>query len=821
MSASSGSFLPQQHHNRCISTMTRAVNVTVYHPWESCVAQAYSPVVHVSPQFFHTVSSGNLIWPRTTHRDARTWRRSSDVTISQGFPKLGKWVRNTGSRRLYTCLSAPRRISNAVCLQEAVLTKSVPTVPGRVAHSSCVRGSPSKAFRFPEIMAGETPSVHGYHSTASLRFPALRRSSHSMDDSLTYSSSTSPHDEDHERSPVSPVVANELATEFMRYYRRAMDEYYSIHTLLLLLTHHDNYPSISSHACCYFTVLYPGNPTAVALQRSYREDVVVTEEKLEGADVDANLLRSSYATSSQDPQRQPVTRSTVIPTVQRDRRFPDTRVVDRSAERGKSIDGRPGSSPYTEVVTGCWTDQGSSSPAHECPNHDVDPGTRRGQGYAPPNAVENEPHRRDTQSEPDIVSVFSDDIRCRGNETPREWDARYTHCPELTLLALKQAVKRSASEGNVVVDSFWAPEDENLGIQRFRTVPSQLSRPSRFDILRAMWIDVATNTIQRFWRGYRGRVKAANERHFRLWLQFASQNAMKIQRAVRRYMAIFHAKQELFALQSQKIRLESAIRIQAFWKQYQRQWKRQQEVLMLTLLRVRASAATAIQRFYRGYKTRQFLDLKASHWVVCWTWDSSGKVVELVGSFTKPMWTKRILMAWHPTMQCYFVVLPRVVGRYEFKFSVNGQYCCDGTLAVISDGATHYNNVIELGPGFKVPPLKVLRERLASKIKILSTCTDADDSARIPLRYTGSAARYQSKEKRQLSPRSSSLRATSPSRTSVSSSNGSESDSDESGASEPASTYSRCSAPPEKPESRESLPDKLSEACNQETRGGA
>lgn len=35
-------------------------------------------------------------------------------------------------------------------------------------------------------------------------------------------------------------------------------------------------------------------------------------------------------------------------------------------------------------------------------------------------------------------------------------------------------------------------------------------------------------------------------------------------------------------------------------------------------------------------------------------------------------------------IRCYTVVLPRSVGRREFKFIVNGQYCCDGTLSVIS-----------------------------------------------------------------------------------------------------------------------------------------
>jgi len=131
------------------------------------------------------------------------------------------------------------------------------------------------------------------------------------------------------------------------------------------------------------------------------------------------------------------------------------------------------------------------------------------------------------------------------------------------------------------------------------------------------------------------------------------------------------------------------------------------------LARVRNAAAEVIQRDLIGDRARRVVDDDYQHWVIKWNWDKPGAVVEVVGDFTDPPWSKRIPMSYCPTRECFVCTLPRIEGRYELKFVVNGAYVCDGAETVITDGAGHYNNVVGIQPPPDESPFRRIRRRLA------------------------------------------------------------------------------------------------------------
>ncbi|XP_026189879.1 uncharacterized protein LOC34622785 [Cyclospora cayetanensis] len=131
------------------------------------------------------------------------------------------------------------------------------------------------------------------------------------------------------------------------------------------------------------------------------------------------------------------------------------------------------------------------------------------------------------------------------------------------------------------------------------------------------------------------------------------------------------------------------------------------------LLAVRRLAAIEIQKAWRGVLARKVLDEEWEAWVVKWVWDKPTAIVEVIGDFSSPPWTKRHLMSYCHIRECFVLSLPRRPGRHELKFIVNGRYVCDGSQTVIADGSGHFNNLIRVRPAAP-SQLRLIRQRLAA-----------------------------------------------------------------------------------------------------------
>eukprot|EP00922_Rhytidocystis_sp_ex-Travisia-forbesii_P041350 GHVS01061750.1.p1 GENE.GHVS01061750.1~~GHVS01061750.1.p1 ORF type:complete len:1235 (+),score=231.79 GHVS01061750.1:338-4042(+) len=217
-----------------------------------------------------------------------------------------------------------------------------------------------------------------------------------------------------------------------------------------------------------------------------------------------------------------------------------------------------------------------------------------------------------------------------------------------------------------------------------------------FEILRCMIADTAAATIQRHVRGYWGRrVAAAAMQRLRSALRMYAA-AARLQGHWRGWLCRKRLLLEAMVALLMRQRHEAATRIQKVWRNWVAQMNYQYEHLTLCLMETRQYAAEEVQRVWRGWHSRRVIDEEWTHWVIKWVWDAPGTIVEVVGDFSNPPWTKRYLMNYCRVRQCFVLVLPRTPGRYEVKFIVNGQYVCDGGETVISDGAGHFNNVVRV-----------------------------------------------------------------------------------------------------------------------------
>jgi len=246
----------------------------------------------------------------------------------------------------------------------------------------------------------------------------------------------------------------------------------------------------------------------------------------------------------------------------------------------------------------------------------------------------------------------------------------------------------------------------------FRDEPDCPRRVSAFDILRYMWADTAATIIQKHLRGRWGRIAGEKQRQRVLWLRKAVPAAVNIQKAWRGWLG--RRKTEFFRMVATRMRTRrtAAIKMQSSWRGWCDRLRYRIRRLAQILMCIRDAASRVIQRVIIGTRTRRLLDDDYEKWVIKWNWDKPGAFVEVVGDFTNPPWTRRIPMKYCNIRECFVCTLPRIEGRYELKFIVNGGYVCDGAETVISDGSGHYNNVVRIQPRPPEPPFRKIRRCL-------------------------------------------------------------------------------------------------------------
>ncbi|KEP66177.1 UNVERIFIED_CONTAM: IQ calmodulin-binding motif domain-containing protein [Hammondia hammondi] len=235
--------------------------------------------------------------------------------------------------------------------------------------------------------------------------------------------------------------------------------------------------------------------------------------------------------------------------------------------------------------------------------------------------------------------------------------------------------------------------------------------PTKLQVLRCMLADTAAVTIQRVFRGHLGRLCAERREVEKREFLRLSAAATKIQAGWRRVKAqetllVLHVCETLASERN-----AAAVKIQAFWKMRIQRDKYRTMHLTECLAALRRLAAVELQRVWRGSVTRKVLDDEWQKWIIKWPWDKPGTIVEVVGDFSNPPWTKRYLMAYCYVRRCFILPLPRKPGRYEVKFIVDGRYVCDGSQTVVADGNGHFNNLIRVRAESK-SPFREVRERL-------------------------------------------------------------------------------------------------------------
>ncbi|KYF40645.1 IQ calmodulin-binding motif domain-containing protein [Toxoplasma gondii ARI] len=235
--------------------------------------------------------------------------------------------------------------------------------------------------------------------------------------------------------------------------------------------------------------------------------------------------------------------------------------------------------------------------------------------------------------------------------------------------------------------------------------------PTKLQVLRCMLADTAAVTIQRVFRGHLGRLCAERRKVEKREFLRLSAAATKIQAGWRRVKAqetflVLHVCETLASERN-----AAAVKIQAFWKMRIQRDKYRTMHLTECLAALRRLAAVELQRVWRGSVTRKVLDDEWQKWIIKWPWDKPGTIVEVVGDFSNPPWTKRYLMTYCYVRRCFILPLPRRPGRYEVKFIVDGRYVCDGSQTVVADGNGHFNNLIRVRAETK-SPFREVRERL-------------------------------------------------------------------------------------------------------------
>ncbi|CEM33392.1 unnamed protein product [Vitrella brassicaformis CCMP3155] len=215
-------------------------------------------------------------------------------------------------------------------------------------------------------------------------------------------------------------------------------------------------------------------------------------------------------------------------------------------------------------------------------------------------------------------------------------------------------------------------------------------------LMRAALIDQAAITIQRFARGKRSRDLARYLRLLRIWEATMTPHALKIQSFFRGCKGRVRAGFLKSIKSYQALRFVKATLIQSHWRRVVAVQNLQLEYVIRGMLKVRRDAALEIERVYRGHCGRLVAKEEKTQIVFRWIWDGPGQSVELVGDFTDMPWQDRLRMRWCNIRSCYVRPWRRRTGRYEFKFLVNGQFVCDGSLPVERDEFGNVNNVIEI-----------------------------------------------------------------------------------------------------------------------------
>ncbi|PHJ18552.1 iq calmodulin-binding motif domain-containing protein [Cystoisospora suis] len=240
---------------------------------------------------------------------------------------------------------------------------------------------------------------------------------------------------------------------------------------------------------------------------------------------------------------------------------------------------------------------------------------------------------------------------------------------------------------------------------------SLASPPSKLQVLRCMLADTAAATIQRVIRGHLERLRVHDRLAEFREHQRVKRACVKIQSSWRRFKAMEYYYMLQCCELLERERWMAATRIQAYWRMRVQRDKYRIQHLTECLAGLRRLAAIEVQRIWRGSVTRKVLDDEWKKWIIKWPWDKPGTIVEVIGDFSNPPWTKRHLMTYCHVRRCFILPLARKPGRYEIKFIVDGRYVCDGSQTVVADGNGHFNNLIRVRPATK-SPFREIRERL-------------------------------------------------------------------------------------------------------------
>lgn len=250
-----------------------------------------------------------------------------------------------------------------------------------------------------------------------------------------------------------------------RYYRRAVDEYCKAHALVSYLLRHSP-PSGSTPAQWTRAALYPGNPTSMALEKS-------GSWSWEGS----HQLDSTVESSPGSYFRRQLTKHSTGDTFWDDKRLCDSAGGSFDCGSGNTCSAAEASSPLHRALWEVMRRRISVKGA---------PGTQ---------GASSASIDRDTQSEPEIVLVGWEDIiyeQENNHYFPNAdwWRRRFEASPlEFRFLIAKRAIKRCASEGNLLVHHLL---DQGAQKPPFFPFCASPLRFTRFDILRAVWIDLAT-----------------------------------------------------------------------------------------------------------------------------------------------------------------------------------------------------------------------------------------------------------------------------------------------------------------------------------------
>ena len=119
---------------------------------------------------------------------------------------------------------------------------------------------------------------------------------------------------------------------------------------------------------------------------------------------------------------------------------------------------------------------------------------------------------------------------------------------------------------------------------------------------------------------------------------------------------------------------------------------------MAVFRHLREISALEIQRIWRGTRTKRlFKNSQPAGAVIIWKWGQPESDIRVAGDFSDGDTWK---MTWYEQSKDHRILIPpRILlgrDRIEFKFVVNGQWTCDGTVAMCEDGEGNVNNFISI-----------------------------------------------------------------------------------------------------------------------------